>query len=96
MSETVKCAVYRSKKTDQMFLFIPEKDKFDDIPEAVLKSFGMPVFSMELELVPGQQLVRARADEIIANLKELGYHVQLPPPATETVDAVLERHNLTR
>ena len=96
MSDPVKCAVYRSKKTEEMYLFIPEKDKFDDIPEAVLKSFGMPVFSMELELAAGQQLVRAKADEIIANLKELGYHVQLPPPASETVDALLERHNITR
>lgn len=44
-----------------------------------MKSFGDPQRVMDLELEPGRKLAYATADEVIANLREQGYHLQMPP-----------------
>ncbi len=73
------CVVYRSPKRDLLYLFVREKDVFDDVPAEVMRGFGPPEFAMELELEPGRQLAQANADEVIANLKARGFHIQMPP-----------------
>jgi uncharacterized protein YcgL (UPF0745 family) len=42
------CAIYRSNKRDQTYLYVEKKDDFTQVPEELMKSFGKPVFSMRL------------------------------------------------
>ncbi len=91
MSENQSCAIYRSKKKDEHYLFVKKKDDFSEVPEAVLKVLGGLEFAMELELVPGKQLARSNSDDVIANLAKQGFHLQTPPPAHEAVEALMTR-----
>ncbi|MEG7407258.1 YcgL domain-containing protein, partial [Serratia marcescens] len=44
------CVIYRSTKRDQTYLYVEKKDDFSRVPEALMKSFGVPQFAMMLSL----------------------------------------------
>ena len=73
------CWIYRSSKQDEMYLYLPEKDGFEHLPEALMSRFGTPSLVMELELHAERRLARADADEVRKNLAENGFYLQMPP-----------------
>ncbi len=79
MSDTTLCYIYRSLRKDGLYLFVLEEDEFDCIPESVMTHVGKLEKAMELELHPDLKLARGSADEVLANLKERGFHLQMPP-----------------
>jgi uncharacterized protein YcgL (UPF0745 family) len=50
------CAIYRSNKRDQTYLYVEKKDDFTQVPEELMKSFGKPVFSMMVNLGTREKL----------------------------------------
>jgi len=80
MSEATPCYIYRSKKQLEMYLFLAEEDDFECVPEEVRKALGALEKSMEIELTEDSKLARSKPAEVIANLKERGFHIQMPPP----------------
>jgi len=62
-----------------MYLYMPEQDDFEQIPEALLKRFGTPVFVMQLELTAERKLARENTTQVMRNLSEQGFHLQMPP-----------------
>jgi len=73
------CAVYKSSKKLDLYVYIREKGEFSDIPEPLMQSFGNPQFVMELDLSAERKLARANPGEVIKSLKEKGFYVQMPP-----------------
>ncbi len=80
MAETTHCYIYRSKRKDELYLFLAKEEDFECIPEGILKSLGQLEKAMELDLTPESKLARSDAAEVLKNLKEHGFHIQLPPP----------------
>lgn len=78
-SPVTPCAIYKSSKKEHTYIYINEKDKFDDIPDALMKTLGNLGFVMELELYPEKFLAQATAVDVIAKLNEQGFYLQLPP-----------------
>lgn len=72
-------SVYRSKAKDQMYLYLANKDDFSSVPEALLKIFGQPEFSMQLNLAKRQKLSRVELIDVKKALEEQGYYLQMPP-----------------
>ncbi len=72
-------SVYRSSLKDQMYLYIPKRDDFSEVPEELLKVFGKPEFSLQLNLAKRNKLARVNIDEVKQSLIEQGYFLQLPP-----------------
>lgn len=72
------CFVYRSRKQYDMYLYVAEKDQFDQIPEVLMNKFGTPEFALDFELTPERKLAREDTAEVIKNLKEKGFHLQMP------------------
>lgn len=79
----MNCAIYKSSKKLDLYLYIREKDEFSDIPEPLMKSMGEPQFVMELELQPDRKLARADVQEVMRSLEEKGFYVQMPPEKPE-------------
>ncbi len=73
------CFIYLSSKKDQMYLYIREKDCFDDIPEQLLVAFGEPEFSMVVDLTTRKKLARVDINAVRSNLTKEGYYLQMPP-----------------
>ena len=79
----MNCFVYRSNKKLGMYLYLKEKDKFEDVPESLLKLLGEVSFSFEFDLSKDRKLVKAEAVEVVRLMKENGYFLQMPPPKSE-------------
>jgi hypothetical protein len=73
------CYVYRSSRKLDTYLYLPRKDDFEDIPETLMQVFGKPEFALEFELTPERSLAQADPAEVLENLKERGFHLQIPP-----------------
>jgi hypothetical protein len=81
------CWIYRSKKQDEMYLYLSVRDQFDGVPEALLKRFGQPEFVMEVDLATRAKLARADIDKVKHALQTQGFYLQVPP----TVNAHLHQ-----
>jgi len=79
MTDTVPCWIYKSFLKDEMYLYLPEKDEFDRVPDALLNRFGRPIFIFELELHAGRPLAREDVAQVMQNLISQGFHLQMPP-----------------
>ncbi len=79
----MNCYVYRSKHKQGLYLYLKEKDNFSDVPESLLTLLGETTFSFEFDLSENRKLVRAEALEVIRNLKENGFFLQMPPAKDE-------------
>jgi len=62
-----------------MYLYLAQEDHFENIPKPLLDRFGQAVRVMELELHPGRDLAREDITKVMANLREQGFHLQMPP-----------------
>jgi len=76
---TSTCWIYKSPKKDEMYLYLPRQDNFENVPELLLQKFGKPLFVMELELNPERKLARENIETVLNNLAENGFHLQMPP-----------------
>lgn len=75
----MKCSVVRSSLKEFTYLYLREGQDWDDLPVSLTKVFGEPEFVMDLELSPERTLAYEDVNQVIANLNEKGYHLQLPP-----------------
>lgn len=73
------CWIYRSSRKEEMYLYLAKEEAFDEVPELLMKNFGQPALVMSLELHPSRPLARENIDQVIANLREQGFHLQMPP-----------------
>ena len=78
-SVSTSCWIYRGSKQNEMYLYLPEPDCFDDLPVALMSRFGTPSLVMELELHAGRKLARADVDQVRRSLSENGFYLQMPP-----------------
>ncbi len=77
------CFIYKSSKKSDTYLYMRCQDDFSEVPESLLAAFGSPVFVMELELTPQRKLASEDVNQVMQNLDEKGFHLQLPPKEYE-------------
>lgn len=73
------CQVFRSPRRAETYLFVDKGRGLSDVPAALLATFGEPQEVMVLVLGPTRRLARADTAEVIRNIRERGYYLQLPP-----------------
>lgn len=74
----MQCAIYKSLKKQDTYLYLATKDDFSRVPESLLKLIGEPVHVMDLDLSPERRLAREDTAEVLRNLQERGWHLQMP------------------
>ena len=74
------CAIYKSSKKDETYLFVERRDDFSRVPQALLNTFGTPLFVMVLLLKEGRELALADREKVMENLSQQGFYLQMPPP----------------
>lgn len=73
------CAVFRSRRNPETYLFVDHQEGFARVPEGLLKEFGVAERAMTLALTPERKLARADATEVLRAINEQGFYLQLPP-----------------
>lgn len=76
----IECQVYRCARQAEMYLYVRDGLKHEQLPEALLARTGRLIEVMHLSLTPERRLARVDVSKVIAQLGEPGYFLQLPPP----------------
>ncbi len=74
------CAIYKSSKKEQTYLFVKTRDDFSAVPETLMATFGTPTLVTLVNLATKDKLGFADLAKVSASLTEQGYYLQLPPP----------------
>lgn len=82
------CAVYKSSRKAETYLFVPKRDDFSRVPEPLMQTFGTPQLVMLLQLDGKRTLALADHEKVRTALAQQGFYLQLPPP----VESLLEQH----
>jgi len=80
----MKCTVVRSSLKDFTYIYLLAGHDFDDLPDSLRDVFGEPEVVMDLELSPERKLAYSDVKQVMENLSEQGYHLQLPPKEDAT------------
>ena len=72
------CTIYKSLKKQDTYLYVAAKDDFSRVPASLLRLLGQPVHVMDLELSPERKLAQENVVEVMKNLQERGWHLQMP------------------
>lgn len=75
----IDCWVYKSPRKSEMYLYVAAEDDFEQIPAELMQRFGTPVPVMQLTLDEHRRLAREDVKRVMRNLREQGFHLQLPP-----------------
>jgi uncharacterized protein YcgL (UPF0745 family) len=73
------CKVYRSDRKTDTYLYLAADMTFDELPQTLRRTFGEPVFVMDLLLSPDRKLARVDVARVLNDLEEQGFSLQLPP-----------------
>ena len=71
------CHIYRSNRKIDTYLYLVGKDDFSVVPADLLRVFGAPEFSFSFDLTRNRELAREDSSEVLENLENQGYHLQL-------------------
>jgi len=71
------CHIYRSIKRLDTYLYLQQKDDFSEFPQDLLQVFGEPEFSFSFNLTLDRKLAKEDTSEVLENLQNQGYHLQL-------------------
>jgi len=74
------CAIYKSARKAQTYLFVNKRDDFSSVPEGLMKTFGTPNLVTLINLETKDKLAMADLEKVKKNLNERGFYLQLPPP----------------
>ncbi len=80
----MQCFIYKSLKTEYLYLYLDKKDDFAAVPEALLRSMGRLEYVMELQLSAKRKLAQETAEKVMVCLQQQGFFVQLPPAREKT------------
>ena len=75
----MQCAIYRSNKKADTYLYVQEEGNFSRVPPDLLNLLGQLDLVMTLKLTPDRTLARADPEEVRQQLDTRGYYLQLPP-----------------
>ncbi|UPG90598.1 YcgL domain-containing protein [Luteibacter aegosomaticola] len=79
------CFVYASQRKPDTYVWLTRREGFDVLPEPLVLLLGELRFVLEVELTPHRKLPREDTEKVLANLGELGWHLQAPPKETLSV-----------
>jgi len=85
------CAIYKSAKKAQTYLFVNKRDDFSDVPEALMTTFGTPTLVTLVNLATKDKLAMADIEKVKENLSNQWFYLQLPTPVENLLDAHKEQ-----
>lgn len=82
------CAVYKSLRKADTYLYIAKKDDFSGVPEALLTTFGAPKFVLVANTQNRSTFAGLDGADFEKKFNERGFYLQMPPK----VESLLEQH----
>ncbi|GAB3023580.1 MULTISPECIES: YcgL domain-containing protein [Oleiagrimonas] len=73
------CHVYASRRKTETYLWLRDPEQLEHLPEALQTLLGELRFVLEVELDAARKLPHQDTEQVLCNLREQGWHLQLPP-----------------
>lgn len=73
------CSIYKSVKKDEMYIYVRKANGLSGVPEALLTMFGKATLFGTLLITPTKKLARAEATQVLSDIAEKGFYLQMPP-----------------
>jgi uncharacterized protein YcgL (UPF0745 family) len=80
------CWIYKSSRKQEMYLYLADKDGFDELPEPLRQGFGKPSLVIAIELDADRKLARVETAQVLNALRTQGYYLQMPPELEPDMD----------
>jgi uncharacterized protein YcgL (UPF0745 family) len=74
----MKTYIYKGQKKADSYLYIENEDDFSRIPQELLAVLGELSFVMMLELNKDRKLARLKVMQLMSELQENGFYLQMP------------------
>ncbi len=74
----MQCSIYKSRRKQDTYLYLAAKDDFSCLPDNLLKLLGSTEHVMDLDLHPTRRLAQEDTTEVLNNLEQRGWHLQMP------------------
>ncbi|MFA0568610.1 YcgL domain-containing protein [Vibrio sp. 99-70-13A1] len=84
------CSIYKSSKKEGTYLYIPKKDDFSQVPDALMQMFGKPSFVMVIKM-EGRTLAQVDIEKVKVSMAKDGFFLQVPPPPVNELELYKER-----
>jgi uncharacterized protein YcgL (UPF0745 family) len=81
----MQCAIYKGRRKQDTYLYVTEKDDLSRVPETLLRLLGRLEHVMDLELTAERKLAQEDVTEVIRQLRERGWFLQLSPGDDEAL-----------
>ncbi|MCJ8168909.1 YcgL domain-containing protein [Atopomonas sediminilitoris] len=90
MSEKRIISIYKSRKKNEMYLYVDKRGGLEKVPEALLKAFGGTQHVLDMLLTPERKLAREDSTVVLDNIAKQGFHLQMPPAEDEYIEHLPE------
>lgn len=80
--DTVQTAIYKGNRKYDTYLYVEREDHFGRVPETLIDMLGVLEHVMTIELTADSRLASADVKQVMQDLQEKGFFLQLPPDAT--------------
>jgi len=81
--QNIKVWVYKGSRRAETYLYVSGENDFQRVPKDLIDALGKLELVMELELDEQRKLARVDAKEVIENVLDAGYFLQLAPQVPE-------------
>jgi uncharacterized protein len=71
------CWIYKSVRHEGLYVYLAEENNFSIISESIATKLGKLEFVMDIDL-SSKKLAQEDAEQVIKNITESGFHLQLP------------------
>ncbi|MFQ3235342.1 MAG: hypothetical protein ACI9C4_000898 [Paraglaciecola sp.] len=88
------CAIYKSSKKRDTYLYVPGREDFSKVPPALMTMFGTPQFIMLMPLNKDRALAQLDMSSLRIELVTNGFYLQLPPPEENLLQTHLAQNPL--
>ena len=77
--------IYKSRKKQDTYVYLGKKDDFECLPLELTKLLGKLEFVMTLELDNQRHLAQADVVNVIKDIQNSGYYIQLPKDLSASI-----------
>jgi uncharacterized protein YcgL (UPF0745 family) len=75
----MQCLVYKSLKQFDYYLYVNKDEELQRVPDGLKRLLGRLQKVLELELGIGRTLAQADVEEVLRQIEDRGYYLQMPP-----------------
>ena len=70
--------VYKSTRKADTYVYLAARNEGATLPETLRSQLGPLTFVLDVELTPERRLARENTQDVMANLANRGFHLQMP------------------